>query len=1342
MISIGKKNWIRTLILIVAVIIAVSSSSAQGIPPVVASASYSIPSTGLTTPATSVVDSCGNIYTIDSNDGNLYEIPSGGGTATQIASSGSGGTTSIAIDAARGNLYIPIRWNSAVNEIPIYSCNLNTAGETKVGNSYGSLSYWYDPLAVAVDAAGDLFVSSDSACCSSANEIAETTAAGLNQIVISSLSAPATSMAADLVKNLFYISGGALYELTYTATSSTAGTYAATPLSFTGSYNSYLFSSSVAGVSVDTVGNLYISDKGASIIYEVPYETTASGNTTSSALNFNHMYVVRSGVSVTSPVSFDANNTMYFSPATGTEVNEMTVNKVNFGTVASGSTAQQSLSYQFNDATTFGTVTIPANAGVYSIQSSTCQASTAYAANTSCTQTVQYSPSKPGTDNEGIEVGGTDSANLINVALIGTSQAASTNVDPGVASVLGSGLSAPSAITVDATGDLYIADSKADAVLEFTPGSTKGVSIGKGLKSPSGVAVNGFGNVYIADTGNSQIVEVPTIQGALSNAAQFVALKSTDVLGTVVTTTTTGTDTTTTTTPGMVLKNPTGIALDSNGSLLIADTGNNRIVYVPYTSGAFSVSNSLPVGTSISSPLAVALDPSGNLYVANSGSGQLLRFPSGYATTSQELVADGYSNPSGLTTDAAGTLFLVDQGNQRMLRIPSLNGNLDLNNATEVGSSIADPYGIAIDASGTLYVTDSTNAAAYSITRNASTQDFGNWAVNATSGDLPFTISNSGNASLTLNSPYITLSGNSEDFAILTDSDACASGASIAAGNSCQLAATFTPIATGTRSETIVLNSNAVNDPTQVVFSGTGAVNGATTTTLALSDPASGAPYFGEPITASVTVAANSGSTVPTGNVILLVDGTEIRSVSLSGGKASFKLATGLTGGNHSLLAIYEADSGFTSSNSNVLNLQVSTAPTTTTTTLSTSYVAPYSVPVGSSITVTATIASKGVGIPTGTVSFTLTPASGSAIIATGQVQPAAGGVFQASCTTSSLVVPAGSSTNTYTVSATYGGDTNYNSSTAATQTLYATVVNDLFAYSLYTDSTNSYYPIDSSTNLTVTQSLNGKSTTSTAPSIANNETVDAYVTALNQSFTTSSFTNVVATWSLGVLTIKGPYLTVTGTVAQNIGTTTPKTITSTPETVNGSASVAASSLNLTAGTTSTSITFTATSFGGWTGIVSFYCDSSTLPANSQCVWSPAQLSLSASTTKTTYPTLSSTLTVVTKHDKSPVLSSGFAGWLGGLFCLTLCLIRKRMKIMLVRIGMVVVILSLGVTAVAGLSACGSTSGLFTPTGTSQVKVIANMQSYESGTSTNYPCTSLTASPCNQQTFNVALTVK
>ena len=145
MICSSKKNWIQTLILIMAVVIAVSGARAQGVPAVVASAAYSIPSTGLTTPGSIAVDTCGNVYVADLGvNGNLYEIPAGGGSATFImATPGQYGSGAyVTTDATHSNLYYAGQYGGNVTKIPFYGCvpQISQPPATTVGNNYGSLT--------------------------------------------------------------------------------------------------------------------------------------------------------------------------------------------------------------------------------------------------------------------------------------------------------------------------------------------------------------------------------------------------------------------------------------------------------------------------------------------------------------------------------------------------------------------------------------------------------------------------------------------------------------------------------------------------------------------------------------------------------------------------------------------------------------------------------------------------------------------------------------------------------------------------------------------------------------------------------------------------------------------------------------------------------------------------------------------------------------------------------------------------------------------------------------------------------------------------------------------------
>jgi len=101
---------------------------------------------------------------------------------------------------------------------------------------------------------------------------------------------------------------------------------------------------------------------------------------------------------------------------------------------------------------------------------------------------------------------------------------------------------------------------------------------------------------------------------------------------------------------------------------------------------------------------------------------------------------------------------------------------------------------------------------------------FGNQSVNTTSGVLSATLTNGGNAALSLSSIALT-GANPGDFA---QTNTC--GTSVAAGASCSISVTFDPTATGSRSASVSLYDNANGSPQSLGLSGTG-----TSATVSLS---------------------------------------------------------------------------------------------------------------------------------------------------------------------------------------------------------------------------------------------------------------------------------------------------------------------------------------------------------------------------------------------------------------------------------------------------------------------------------------------------------------------------
>jgi sugar lactone lactonase YvrE len=1015
-----RTAWLLPLLGILAVLAPFSAEAGATPPVAVISSPITYPVTGLGSSQDNLaVDKCGNLYVMDAeNGGQLYEIPANGGAATlNTLASGhgqgwNGGANFIGMDNAKNNLFVGEgNGHQVVFRIPIVNCVLQNSaynfsawtgiyappgsGSGAVGNSY-----WWKSTALAGDAAGNMFVATGDnglfeiylATDSSGNS-------GTQLIGSGGLSSAIDSMVIDSSNNLYYVIGdGKIYELTFSA-----GAYATTAVTLSGG----LAGNKLTGLAVDGLGNLYVTDTGASTISVIPNETI--GSTT--ALNPADQYIVASGISAQYAVAIDLLGNLYFANW-GAQIGEVTPGKMNVGSVSAGGNSTGTANVVFNAAVTPKTITF-SSGSAFSSSGGLCAVGTAYTAGQTCTISVKFHPLQPGVSVGGITVADASNNVLATAYLQGTGLGAGLTLDSGNVTSIGSGFVSPKQIAVTSSGG-YIADASAKNVLYFATPTSTSVLIGNNLTAPAGVAVDAFGNVLISDSTLNEIVEVPFVNGALSNAAQ-ITITPVDTKGKPAAI------------AGTVLSGPTGLTLDASGNLYIADTGNNRILLVPYD-GSWNFAQAMALGSNLSGPLATTVDPSGNLYVADSGHGEIYEVPAPATGGNQELVAVGYSNPSALATDASGSLFIVNQGAQSIVRIPNFSGILNPNDAIEVGFGIANPYGLALDSAGNLYVTDSTDATASQVNRVSISEAFGDWPVGTPSGALPVQLENEGNQTLTFASPYSTTTGDTGDFSLGSPTDVCASAGTVVAGEGCEIDATFQATITGVRTETLVLNSNAQNAPAlQVVLTGTGIASATTTTTaLAITAPTS-APIFGQSITLTATITPSSGTlTGSLGNAELLVDG-DISAVGTvnSKGVATLVLATGLTGGSHTLQAVYLGTSSYDGSISAILPVQVGTAPTTSVLTVNAPNTNPYSALTGKSVAFTVTISSTGVGIPAGSVTFTDTTTSGATTLAIVPPSPAAGGTFQASMTTTAL--PSG----TNQITAVYSGDANFVGSTA-----------------------------------------------------------------------------------------------------------------------------------------------------------------------------------------------------------------------------------------------------------------------------------------------------------------------
>jgi DNA-binding beta-propeller fold protein YncE len=264
----------------------------------------------------------------------------------------------------------------------------------------------------------------------------------------------------------------------------------------------------------------------------------------------------------------------------------------------------------------------------------------------------------------------------------------------------------PGGTIEDAKGDIFIADSGDNVVREVTPNGVihriAGTGIaGLGYAGPSGfpatlssldypqdVAVNAQGDVFIADTYNNRVVEVTPRGQVVDVAGDGVAGYSGDGgLGAFA-----------------ELNQPTGVAVDPQGNLYIADSANNVIRRVDAKTGIITT---------------VAGD-----YAADKANDGLGGFSGDGGPATQAQLND----PQGVAVDGAGDLFIADTFNNAIREVtPSGIISTVVNSASPGGgippaggessgaaptaSELNTPYGVAVDQStDVLYIADTNNS--------------------------------------------------------------------------------------------------------------------------------------------------------------------------------------------------------------------------------------------------------------------------------------------------------------------------------------------------------------------------------------------------------------------------------------------------------------------------------------------------------------------------------------------------------------------------------------------------------------------------------------------------------
>jgi sugar lactone lactonase YvrE len=157
---------------------------------------------------------------------------------------------------------------------------------------------------------------------------------------------------------------------------------------------------------------------------------------------------------------------------------------------------------------------------------------------------------------------------------------------------------------------------------------------------------------------------------------------------------------------------PTGIAVDANGNVLVADTNNGRIEKFSPTGGFVSTMGIKGIGYGqLGAPNGIAIDRVGNIYVADASKHVVEKLASdGSVITEWKGPAPGFYGPRRIAIGPDESVYVVDQGRTRIVKLSSDGQVLTTWGGKGNGDGqFDDPTSIAVDTTNKVYVADPIN---------------------------------------------------------------------------------------------------------------------------------------------------------------------------------------------------------------------------------------------------------------------------------------------------------------------------------------------------------------------------------------------------------------------------------------------------------------------------------------------------------------------------------------------------------------------------------------------------------------------------------------------------------
>ena len=241
----------------------------------------------------------------------------------------------------------------------------------------------------------------------------------------------------------------------------------------------------------------------------------------------------------------------------------------------------------------------------------------------------------------------------------------------------------PHGVAVDANDNVYVADygnfkirkiSPAGVVTTFAgsgyTGTTDGIGVAASFNSPMGIAIDGDGNIYVADANAHKIRKISPAREVTTFAGSG-ATGSTDAIGTAAS-----------------FHQPMDVATDNDGNIYVADYGNNKIRKISPAgevstfagSGSRGSANGTGAAASFYNPIGIGIDGDGSVYVADFGNNKIRKIsPTAVVTTlagsGARVSTDGvgaaasFNAPLDVVIDANANIYVADNGGQKIRKI-------------------------------------------------------------------------------------------------------------------------------------------------------------------------------------------------------------------------------------------------------------------------------------------------------------------------------------------------------------------------------------------------------------------------------------------------------------------------------------------------------------------------------------------------------------------------------------------------------------------------------------------------------------------------------------------------